>query len=132
MSGAGTDIPLQQYREALARGQFRIQQCRDCGKYVFEPRVACPHCGSGELRWTEPSGHGVVCSTSVLVQGLRNDDPHPLVLVELDEGPQMAGRVLDVDADKLEPGLPVSAHIALVNGEPTIVFYNKEQGSREW
>jgi uncharacterized protein len=132
MSAVGTATPLQQYRAALARGQFRIQQCRDCGKYVFEPQAACPHCASAELRWTEPSGRGVVCSTSVLVQGLHNDDPHPLVQVELEEGPRMAGRVLDVEVGQLQPGLPVSAHIALVAGEPTVVFYNKEQGSREW
>jgi hypothetical protein len=29
-------------------------------------------------------------------------------------------------------GMKVSAHIGLLDGQHAVVFYNKEQGSKEW
>jgi uncharacterized OB-fold protein len=124
------------FDEALARGEFRIQQCRDCGMFALPPAGLCPHCASTALRWTEPSGRGIVHSIALPVGlGANRDESAvqpPLVLVELEEGPRLAGRVIDVDARELRPGLPVSVHIGLIEGRRTLVFYNKEQGSREW
>lgn len=124
--------PMAVHLQALAEGRFVIQQCKDCGKHVFSPRLLCPHCGADDLKWVEPTGHGVVCS--IPEAGQTADDPAqcPQVLIELDEGPRLLGRVMDVEPAKLTIGMKVSAHIALVDGLRTLVFYNKEQGSREW
>ena len=55
-----------------------------------------------------------------------------VALVELEEGPRMMSRVVDVDPAKVTIGMAVSAHIGLIDGQHAVVFYNKEQGSREW
>lgn len=128
-SGPG---PVQMYQDAVAEGRFIIQQCKDCGRHVFYPRVLCNHCGSVDLKWVEPTGRGVVYSTSVVRQKPEKGGDYNVALIELEEGPRMMSRVVDLDPDKVKIGMVVSAHIGLVDGTPAVVFYNKEQGSKEW
>lgn len=124
--------PVQVYQDALTQGRFIIQQCKDCGQHVFYPRVLCNHCGSPDLKWVEPSGRAVVYSTSVVRQKPGKGDDYNVALIELEEGPRMLSRVMDVAPDKVKIGMPVSAHIGLLDGSHAVVFYNKEQGSKEW
>jgi len=128
-SGPG---PVQVYLHALTEGRFIIQQCKDCGKHIFYPRVMCNYCGSADLKWVEPSGRGVVYSTSVVRQKPDKGGDYNVALIELEEGPRMMSRVQDLDPAKVRIGMPVSAHIGLIDGQHAVVFYNKEQGSREW
>lgn len=101
--------------------------------FSFPPAHCCRHCNAAALRWVEPSGRGSVYSVALPLglEAAQRDAPR-LALIELEEGPRIAGRVMDVEPAELLPGLPVSAHIALIGGAMTLVFYNKEQGSREW
>ena len=133
-TASGNDAAaLQQYLDALAQGHFRIQQCRDCGMFSFPPAQCCPHCDADELRWVDPTGRGSVHSLALpLGQDPAAAGAPPLVLIELEEGPRMPGRVMDVEAHELVPGLLVSAHVGMLGGQPAVLFYNKEQGSREW
>jgi uncharacterized OB-fold protein len=128
-SGPG---PVQLYQDALNQGRFLIQQCKDCGKHVFYPRVLCNHCGSVDLKWVEPTGRAVVYSTSVVRQKPEKGGDYNVALIELEEGPRMLSRVVDLDPDKVKIGMVVSAHIGLIDGQHAVVFYNKEQGSKEW
>lgn len=128
-SGPG---PVQVYQDALTQGRFIIQQCKDCGKHVFFPRLLCKFCGSAALKWVEPTGRAVVYSTSVVRQKPEKGGDYNVALIELEEGPRMMSRVIDVDPDKVTIGMAVSAHIGLIDGQHAVVFYNKEQGSREW
>jgi uncharacterized OB-fold protein len=128
-SGPG---PVQVYENALSQGRFQIQQCTDCGKHIFYPRLACHYCGSPDLAWVEPTGRGVVYSTSVVRQKPEKGGDYNVALIDLDEGPRLMGRVVDVDPDKVHIGMIVSAHVGQIDGQPAVVFYNKEQGSREW
>ncbi len=124
--------PVHLYQEALNQGKFIIQQCKGCGKHVFYPRVLCPHCGSVELKWVEPTGRGVVYSTSIVRQKPEKGGDYNVALIELEEGPRMLSRVMDLDPDKVKIGMQVSAHVGLLDGQHAVVFYNKEQGSKEW
>jgi len=124
--------PVQVYQHALTQGRFIIQQCKDCGKHIFYPRVLCNHCGSAELKWVEPTGRGIVYSTSVVRQKPEKGGDYNVALIALEEGPRMMSRVQDLDPDKVRIGMVVSAHIGLIDGQHAVVFYNKEQGSREW
>lgn len=99
--------------------------------FSFPPAQHCPHCDADELRWVEPTGKGSVYSVALGLEPATAGEP-PLVLIELEEGPRLHGRVMDVEAHELVPGLPVSAHVGLLAGQPAVLFYNKEQGSREW
>lgn len=124
--------PVQLYQDALTQGRFIIQQCKDCGQHVFYPRVLCTHCGSIELKWVEPSGRAVVYSTSVVRQKIEKGGDYNVALIELEEGPRMISCVVDVEPEKVKIGMAVSAHVGLLNGQHAVVFYNKEQGSKEW
>lgn len=128
-SGPG---PVQTYQDFLDQGQFLIQQCKDCGKFVFYPRLLCKHCGSAALKWVEPTGRGTVYSTSVVRQKPEKGGDYNVSLIELEEGPRILSRVMDVDAEQVKIGMHVSAHVAELDGVRAVVFYNKEQGSREW
>ena len=124
--------PQIQFQQFLESGVFRIQQCKECGRFGFPPADACLHCGAAALKWVEPSGRGVVYSRPVSLRNSGEYAAPDMAVVELEEGPRLLGLVMDVDEGELEIGMPVSAHIGLVNGRHSVVFYNKEQGSQEW
>jgi uncharacterized protein len=128
-SGVG---PTQHFQQALTQGKFLIQQCKDCGQYVFYPRLLCNHCGSSDMKWVEPTGRATVYSTSVVHQKPEKGGNYNVALIELEEGPRMLSRVMDLAPEKVKIGMAVSAHIGLIDGQHAVVFYNKEQGSKEW
>ncbi|MEI7949463.1 MAG: OB-fold domain-containing protein [Gammaproteobacteria bacterium] len=74
----------------------------------------------------------MVYSTSVVRQKPEKGGDYNVALIELDEGPRMLSRVMDLDPDKVKIGMKVSAHIGLLDGQHAVVFYSKEQGSKEW
>ncbi len=131
-SDTGQPGPLQVFEDHVSQGEFRIQQCKDCGSHVFYPRYLCNHCGSSELKWVEVSGRGIVYSTSVVRRKPERGGDYNIALIDLEEGPRMMSRVMDVDPDQVTIGMAVSAHIGLIDDKPAVVFYNKEQGDKEW
>ena len=78
--------PATVYAEGLAAGQLRYQRCENCGRAVFYPRVACPHCGEARLTWADSAGLGTVYSTTVTRS--RAGD-YNVALIDLDEGYRM-------------------------------------------
>ncbi|MGW6397679.1 Zn-ribbon domain-containing OB-fold protein [Streptomyces sp. NPDC055134] len=107
------------YFEQLSKGIFSIPQCVDCGKLHFYPRVTCPHCHSFALRWTIPSGRGVVYSTTVV---RRKDGDYNVALIDLEEGPRMMSRVVGVEPGRVAIGMPVEAAVQQEGEEPLLVF----------
>ncbi|WP_255953544.1 Zn-ribbon domain-containing OB-fold protein [Streptomyces odontomachi] len=107
------------YCEQLSRGIFSIPQCTECGQLHFYPRVTCPFCHSFALRWTVPSGRGVVYSTTVV---RRKNGDHNVALVDLEEGPRLMSRVVGVEPHKVVIGMPVEAAVQEEDGEPLLVF----------
>ena len=124
--------PVQMYQDALTRGQFLIQQCKDCGNHVFYPRVMCNHCGGAAFRWVEPTGRGKVYSTSVVRRKAEKGGDYNVALITLEEGPRMMSRVLGMVPGDVRIGMAVSAHVGEIDGEPAVVFYAREQGNKEW
>lgn len=131
---ADADIPepLQVYRQALQQGKFLIQQCRDCGGHMHPPGALCSHCGEADLRWIEPTGRATVQAVTLVQRPPEQGGDYAVADIALEEGPQLRSRVMDVAPEKVTAGMPVSAHVGLLDGELGVVFYNKEQGSREW
>ena len=128
----GQPGPLQVFEDHVSQGEFRIQQCKDCGGHVFYPRYLCNHCGSSDLKWVEVSGRGIVYSTSVVRRKPERGGDYNISLIDREEGPRMMSRVMDVDPDQVTIGMAVSAHVGLIDDKPAVVFYNKEQGDKEW
>ena len=120
------------FKKALAQGRFIVQQCKDCGKHVGPHGVLCSHCGSSDLKWVEPTGKAVISAIMAVTAQPEPGSGYTNVQVELEEGPVMTGRVLDVEQDKATPGMKVSVHVGLIDGQSAVVFYNLEQGSNEW
>lgn len=94
--------------EACNRDRLHLQQCRapDCRRYVYFPRVCCPHCGGGELEWRDVSGRGRVRSFTIVRRpqhpGFFPEAPYWFAAITLDEGPLMYSRIEgtpDPDAD---------------------------------
>ncbi|MBV8650504.1 MAG: OB-fold domain-containing protein, partial [Alphaproteobacteria bacterium] len=90
-------------------GRFLLQRSRSTGKYVFPPRVAAPGEGTDDLEWREASGLGHVYALTIVSRRPERGGDYNIVLVELDEGPRMMSRVIDIDPGKVRIGMRVEA-----------------------
>lgn len=107
------------YFGRLAEGVFEIPRCRACDRFHFFPRVVCPFCGADDLQWVAPSGYGRVYSTTV-VRGKERS--HNVCLVDLDEGPRLMSRVVDIDPGEVKIGARVKARIGREGDETLLEF----------
>ncbi|MCY3800288.1 MAG: OB-fold domain-containing protein [Chloroflexi bacterium] len=74
-------------------------RCAACDGLFMPPRLYCPECGSDERHEVSFTGRGMVrVWTAIHVGPTRYEQevPYTVVLVELEEGPRVMGR--------LEPG----------------------------
>jgi len=114
----------QRYFGALAEGRFEIPRCLSCGRHHFYPRVCCPHCGSQDLQWVAPTGHGTVYSVTIV---RRAEGDYTVVLVDLEEGPRLMSRVVDMPVEQVRIGLAVRARIDSTQEGPLLVFTQRER-----
>ena len=114
--------PSQVYREALAKGDFRIQQCNGCGKHQFYPRALCKYCGGTDLQWVSVSGQGTVYSTSVVRQKPEDGPDYNVALVDLAEGPRMLTRVVEIAPEAIRIGMRVNGFFGEIDGESAYLF----------
>jgi uncharacterized OB-fold protein len=86
--------------EACRRRELVIQRCVGCKTLRFPPRPMCPRCQSMECAWLAASGRGTIYSFVVahapVLPAFQARLPMTIVLVELDEDPQlrMVGNVV--------------------------------------
>lgn len=97
--------------DATKDRHLRLQQCSDCRKFVFYPRIACPHCGSDTLVWRDVSGRGTIYSYTVVENNAPSafiaDMPYVVAVIRLDEGVQMLSNIIDCDHARLRCDMPV-------------------------
>ena len=137
LTGASNVGATQIWDEALAEGRFLLQRpvgtAHGTAKAIFPPREFAP--GSGEeLEWFEASGHGTIYSAT-WVQRRPPEAAYNVVLVDLEEGARMMGRVEGVTQETLRIGMAVRARIARSPGAeghgsqgPVIVFDPASEG----
>lgn len=111
------------YFDQLGQGNFVIPHCRSCDRFSFYPRVLCPHCGSDQQSWIAPSGRASVYSVTIV--RARSGD-YTVCLVDLEEGPRMMSRVVDVEPEAVRIGMALQARIDQVDGAPLLVFVPQE------
>jgi len=113
----GRPLPLpnpttEPFFAAVKEHQLRMQRCPRDG-FFFYPRSRCPECLGDDWSWEDIGGRGKVHSFTVDRVGhlpaLRALAPYAIAIVELDDGPRVTARLVDVDADKVEVGMPVEA-----------------------
>ena len=86
---------------STADGEFRYQQCSNCGTVVWHPRSHCTGCVDGDLQWKVSAGKGTLYSFSVVRQSyhpfFRNQVPYVVALVDLDEGPRFLTNLIGLE-----------------------------------
>ena len=114
------------YQAQLNEGLFVIQRCNDCDKYVFYPRVVCPHCGGASLAWVQPKGTGAVYSTTTVRRKPEAGGDYDVSLIDLDEGVRMMSRVEDVPPAQVKIGMRVRAKVVDNKGTGLVVFTTED------
>ncbi|PLS17470.1 hypothetical protein CVD28_13045 [Bacillus sp. M6-12] len=98
--------------DAVARREFVLQRCEDCGQWVFYPRSLCSHCWSDRLKWTPASGNGKLKTWCVVHKPGHPSwaavTPYVVGIVELEEGPTMLSQLLIEPLQQLQIGMPLS------------------------
>ena len=114
--------PEAEFRAALADGRFLIQRCTESGNFLFYPRAISPWSGRPSLEWIEPSGRGKIYSTTIVRRKPDQGGDYNVALIELDEGPRLMSRVMDVAPGDVSIGMAVRAQVRALDGEPAVVF----------
>lgn len=109
------------FQAYLEEGRFMMQRSRTTREPFFYPRVAEPKTGDTDLEWFEPTGGGVVYSTTVVRQR-PPAEPFNVALVDLDEGPRVTTRVTGIAPAEVRIGMRVRARIDRESGKALLVF----------
>ena len=113
--------PDAEFQHHLGDGKFMIQRSASTGRLVFPPRVMAPGEGAQDLEWIEASGRGSVHSFTVVGQKAPLSG-YNICLVDLDEGPRLMTRLIDVDNDAIVIGMPVEVAVEAVGERPVLSF----------
>ena len=99
--------------EGLKAGKLLIQRCQSCQVLQHPPVPACMSCHSLSTDFVESSGMGHLVSFVVIhkPQVVGFEYPHPVGLIELDEGVRLVAPIGGVSLDKLQIGMRVKAHM---------------------
>jgi uncharacterized OB-fold protein len=89
-----------EFFDGTARGDLMIKRCDTCGHFLRPDSIACSQCHGTALSWTKSSGRGSLVSWIVV----HGPDRPVVGLVELEEGPWLHARLIDVDMRALSVG----------------------------
>jgi uncharacterized protein len=110
--------------DAAREERLVYQKCRDCGKNVFYPRIACPQCFSDNLDWVEASGKGTVYSYTVVENNaptaFLDQMPYVVAIVKLEEGIQMLSNIVGCDPYAVTCDMPVTVTFEKLNEKFTL------------
>jgi uncharacterized OB-fold protein len=99
------DATSRPFWEACNSSRLLIQQCTSpqCKRFIYYPRVCCPHCQEGDLKWIEASGAGEVATHTTIHRthhdGFNDDVPFIFAAIRLAEGPIIYGRLGNAPTD---------------------------------
>lgn len=88
--------------EELKNHKFMLQHCNDCKKFIFYPRIICPHCYSENISWEETSGRGKIVSYTVIHRAMppfKDEVPYVVGIIQLNEGVKMMSRLINERED---------------------------------
>ncbi len=94
------------FKEALKEGRLLGLKCKVCGGYTTPPKKVCSQCSGQDLEIVELCGQGEILTFTVIrvsPEGFKA--PCVLALVTMDEGPQLVGRIIDLDPEKASMNL---------------------------
>ena len=100
--------PYGVFLEHCKKGELAYQ-VGDDGKAFFYPRAVAPGTGSDKIEWRVSKGLGTVYSTTVVYT--KDQPPHNVALIDIDEGFRMMGRVEDIDPLQVKIGMRVKVRM---------------------
>jgi uncharacterized protein len=114
----------QPFWDAAREERLVIQHCKDCGKNIFYPRIACPQCFSDNLEWINASGKGTVFTYTVVESNAPStfiaDMPFVIAIVKLAEGVQMLSNIVGCKPEDVRCDMPVEVVFEKLNEEFTL------------
>ena len=116
------------YSEGLEEEKLIGSKCENCDKVIAPPREICPQCGEKNLKKIELSGKGKLEIFTVIYVAppqLEEKAPYIVAIVELEEGPKVMGRLLNVDSqnpEEIELGIEVEYEVIEENEEKVLAF----------
>jgi hypothetical protein len=107
---------------AAAEGRLVYKACNDCEHALHPPTDHCPHCGGSSTAWRDAKGTGRLHTWTTVMHQIHPDFPAPytLVVVELEDAPEvrLMGR-LDGEPE-LSAGLPMKVWFERLDDGPTL------------
>ncbi len=88
------------YNEALKQDKLLGLKCRACGAVTVPPAMVCRQCAGADMEIVELKGSGTIRTfTTVFVaaEGRESEIPYTIVMVEIDEGPWLMGKLEGID-----------------------------------
>src|SRR3989304_6245782 len=123
--------------DGTLKHELHIQRCKDCGKFYFYPRTACPHCLSENTEWVKASGKGKVYSFTICERPgsppFAGDVPYNIAIIQLDEGVRMMSKVIDCENKDIKCDMPVEVVFKDDTPEYSLPYFKpaaKKEGER--
>ena len=132
----GVTPDSKEYWEGCRRHELLIQRCRECGHHRFYPGPICQafDCLSMDFDWVQSSGKGTVYTLTVVARAPNEMwadlAPYALVLIELDEGPVIFSRAVDIPAFDVRIGDADGGRLRGPDGRGDIALLPAHHGAR--
>jgi uncharacterized OB-fold protein len=110
-SASKDDAP---FWEGCNQKKLVIRHCNACQQFFHPPAPACPRCASTSVGWKEVSGNGTVFTYTIghhaVHSSLKGHKPYNVAIVLLDDADdvRLVSNVVDVEAQDMKIGMPVS------------------------
>lgn len=114
----------QVFWDGCKREKLFIQQCKECGKNIFYPKLYCPFCLSKELSWIQATGKGRIY-TYMIVYGYQPtefeaDLPYVVAVIDLEEGVKIMSNIVDSELENIRCDASVEVVFDKVTDDVTL------------
>lgn len=117
-----TDRETHGFFDAAAQGRLVYRACNTCDHALHPPTAHCPYCGGWDTDWRQAKGTGKLHSWTTVTHQIHPAFPAPytVVVVELDEAPEV--RLMGhMDGEpQLEPDMPMQVWFQTLPDGPTL------------
>jgi uncharacterized OB-fold protein len=119
------------WREIPQRYNLEATRCGSCQSIHFPPREVCPTCrreSIGKMTSVKLSGKGVILEWTRVHRAARGyvmQVPYVMALVRTEEGPIVAGQIVDVEGATVEAGAAVQSVFRRLgsDGDAGVIYY---------
>lgn len=119
---------------ATRKHEINLQQCLDCGAFVWPISVVCQTCWSRSIEWTRVSGRARLSSWIVYHRAFHpafaDDIPYHVASVELEEGPRMLSTIVGADIVAFREHMPLEAYFDDITPTVTLLRFKERMEDR--